>query len=81
MLSHSIRYDFGTVGLHLDFLLETDQAKNTEYDPDDSHNQINDPHGVLLLRENRATRGHQPLSGDYASFLNIYNAFTPKKMH
>lgn len=80
MLSHNKKYDFRAVGLHLDFLPETDQAKNAEYDPYDSYSKINNPHGVLLLRENRAMRGQRPLLARKPAF-NIYNAFTAKKFH
>lgn len=70
-LSDDTDTDFGAVRSHLGFLFEAHEAEYKEHDSHDSYNQVDDPHNVLLLQENRATK--KPNTLILAGVPAIYN--------
>lgn len=70
-LFHNTVRLFRTFGQHLGFLLQTQEAKHTKHQTDQSHYQVNNPHGVLLLVSNRQNEVVKTPSGNAPDYYNI----------
>lgn len=70
-LFHNTVRLFRTFGQHLGFLLQTQEAKHTKHQTDQSHYQVNNPHGVLLLQREPAVRSSSTHINRRASLFTI----------